>query len=257
MTELKPPDYLSPSSISTFQQCPLRFKLSRIDKMEELPTEATLLGNFVHDVLELLYKVPAEDRSLGVAKSLSTTVWNEYGWEEKVQPFLKSYNMNTFRWNAWWCIENLFGMEDPRLVNPNGVEHELNGKIAGVQMRGFIDRWSVNNDNEIVISDYKTGKSPAPRFAGSKFFQLTGYAHLLAQEKQQPVGYLELLFLKEGVRLDKHPTPSDFSQVEEVVVAVKQNIDTLCAGGEWEAVPTRLCDWCSYKKTICSYWSDK
>jgi len=257
MNELTPPEYLSPSSISTFQQCPLRFKLSRIDKIEELPTEATLLGNFVHDVLELFYKVPAEDRSMGVARSLSTTVWNEFGWGEKVKPFLNGYTLNTFRWNAWWCIENLFGMENPKELEPSGVEHELNGEIAGVNMRGFIDRWSINEHDEIIISDYKTGKSPAKRFADSKFFQLTVYAHLLRQEKQMPVGYLELLFLKEGVRLEKHPAPADFSEVEDVIVNVKTKIDRLCDGGEWEAVPTRLCDWCSYKKTICTYWSNK
>lgn len=257
MSEIEPPEYLSPSSISTFEQCPLRFKLSRIDKVPELPTEATLLGNFVHDVLELLYNLPAEERNLGVARSLSTTVWNNFGWEERITPFLKTYTLNKFRWNAWWCIENLFLLEEPAQVQPSGIEYELNGYIGGVKMRGFIDRWSLNEDNEIIISDYKTGKAPAPRFTASKFFQLTVYAHLLSNEKQLPTGKMELLFLKDNVRLEKFPSAIDLAAVEEVVVEVKKGIDKRCVSGEWETIPARLCDWCSYKQTICPYWSKK
>ena len=45
-----PPPHLSPSSMGTFEQCPLKFKYSKIDMLKDDPTEATLMGNFVHDV---------------------------------------------------------------------------------------------------------------------------------------------------------------------------------------------------------------
>ena len=46
------PEYLSPSSIGLFRDCPQKFKLSYIDKIKEPPTWPLHLGSFVHEVLE-------------------------------------------------------------------------------------------------------------------------------------------------------------------------------------------------------------
>ena len=253
---LQAPEYLSPSSIGTFRQCPLQFKLSRIDKIEQLPTEETLLGNFVHDVLEVFYSVSPEDRTIGTVKALSATIWNEYGWQEKVEPYLKKMSLNSFRWNAWWCIENLFRIEDPLQTFPSGIEDEVIGEISGVKMRGFIDRWA-DNGEEISISDYKTGKTPQAKYSKPKFFQLVVYAHLLGAMKNKPVTNLNLLYLKDGTHLQMSPTQEEMEEVAVTVRSVKDDIDARCISGQWEAVPSILCDWCSYKKTICTYWNKK
>ncbi len=252
----KLPEYLSPSSVGTYRQCPLKYKLSRIDKIAEPPTQETLMGNFVHEVLENLYAFEQSERTVALAKSIATNLWASGQWEEAVRPYLKNLSLNEFRWNSWWCIENAFIIENPQSFTPDGIESELNGKIGGVQMRGFIDRWLIDGDT-ITISDYKTGKTPSPKYMGDKFFQLTIYSLLLGQVVTDKSFKLELLYLKDAVKKTHVPTEHDFTETEVTITTVKKEIDTSYESGNWEAIPSRLCDWCSYKRTVCTYWNKK
>lgn len=253
---LTPPPYLSPSSISTYQQCPLKFKFSRIDKLEDPPTEATLRGNYVHSVFEELYKAPKEERTLEYARTLARDFW----WNQYCEPVAKilptEKEMRLFRWSSWWCIENLFEMESPDSVSFDGLEYELNSTIAGVQIKGFIDRWKIGEDGGIHVGDYKTGKTPGPRYREDKFFQLLIYAHVLQSTLEKNVTTLELLYVKDSVRLSRQVTDGDFQNVENVVTGVKRQVDESCSSGVFATKRSRLCDWCSYK-SICPEWSRK
>jgi len=254
-TALTPPPYLSPSSISTFQQCPLKYKLSRIDGMSEPPTEATLRGNFVHSVLEELYKLPANQRSIGIARQLAKDIWEDE-YLEKVLPYVHGHNaLRQFRWTSWWCIENLFEMEDPSKIEFDGLETEIDDKISGVSVKGFIDRWHKGEDG-IVVGDYKTGKTPSARFVDDKYFQLSLYACALEQKFQTVVDRIELLYIKDAVLLAKKITDEDRKLVAATLVSVRSAIDERCKLGEFEAKTSRLCDWCSFKP-ICPAWGNQ
>lgn len=246
------PLYLSPSSISTFQQCPLKYKYSRIDGLTEPPTEATLRGNYVHSVLEDLYGLSPEERTLDTARELAKEWW-EKEYEEKTLPYVRGEkDRRMFRWTSWWCIENLFSMENPAELHFDGLETELNDDIDGVVIKGFIDRWR-KTENGIIVGDYKTGKAPAPRFQQDKYFQLFLYAFVLEKQLQETVEEVELLFIKDSVRLAKKMEDADRQQVRETVVEVRRNIDERCASGVFEPIKHRLCDWCSFKQ-ICPIW---
>lgn len=253
MSELVPPPYLSPSSISTFQQCPLKYKLSRIDGLSEPPTEATLRGNYVHSVLEDLYGLPKEQRTLDTARQLARDWW-EKEYEEKTSPYVRGdKDRRMFRWTSWWCIENLFSMENPQEVEFDGLETELNDDIDGVAIKGFIDRWRKSTDG-IIVGDYKTGKAPAVRFQADKYFQLMLYAVVLEKQLQETVTEVELLFIKDSVRLAKKVEDADREEVRHTVVTVRKEIDDRCAVGVFEPIKHKLCDWCSFKQ-ICPIWS--
>ena len=251
---LIPPPHLSASSISTFQQCPLRYKYSRIDELPEPPSEASLMGNFVHDILEGLYRQESSTRTLGTARMLAASLWNDY--EERAMKVAKTPEaIRRFRWNSWWCVEKLFSMEDPTQREFDGLEHEINHEINGVRVKGFIDRWHLHNDG-IVIGDYKTGKTPKPHYAGDKFFQLLLYGVVLHEQLGKPIESVELLYIKDGERLHKSPTAEDMQSVYDTVVEIRTGIDERCATGDFEYKPSRLCDWCSFK-SICPYWRKK
>ena len=252
---LVPPPHLSASSISTFQQCPLRYKYSRIDELPEPPTEASLMGNFVHDVLEALYRESNSDRTTSTARMLAAKVWQDYEGRASSLLHNSADAIRRFRWNSWWCIEKLFSMEDPTACEFDGLEHEINHSVNGVLIKGFIDRWHLDND-EIVIGDYKTGKTPKPHYAGDKFFQLLLYGVVLKEQLNKEIKSLELLYIKDGERLIKTPTADDMDNVYETVLAIRTGIDERCTSGEFEYKPSRLCDWCSFK-AICPYWRKK
>lgn len=257
---LTPPEYLSPSSISTWQQCPLKFKYGRIDKLVDPPTEATVLGNFVHDVLEALLRLPAVERNETSARNLLRQVWQtEY--EEKVEGVLSSTVspkrmekvIHEFRWKAWWCIENYFVMENPSVQAFDGLEDYVTGSIGQVPMRGYIDRWH-RGDDGIVIGDYKTGKTPKPQWQGDKFQQLSIYALLLEQIHNESVASLELLYLKDGVRLTQPVEKPTLTAVAESIETVYDELLTACETGEFITKKSHLCGWCAYKP-FCPAWA--
>lgn len=251
--EIIPPPYVSPSSISTFQQCPLKYKYSRIDKLDEDPTEATLKGNFVHDILEEVYKLDAEQRTMANARRIARDLWDER-WGEQMCRWLPASALHSVRWSAWWCVENLWDLEDPSKIEPTGIEFDVEVRVSGVAVKGFIDRWGFNEDGTITVTDYKTGKTPRKQYQDDKYFQLFVYAVALQELGVGEVSHIELLFLKDGQRLKKKSSPNDIQQTIDTLVEVRQAIETSCQTGHFDTRPSRLCDWCSFK-SICPYWS--
>jgi putative RecB family exonuclease len=153
----KIPAYMSPSSIGTFNQCPMRYKYAKLDKIPEPSTEAQVLGSFVHEVLEDLFRLPSEERTEPASRKLAKDLWDKK-WADEFFDLNERCDDNEFRWKAWWCIENYFLMEDPTSFDAGGIEAKMNGDILGVPIYGIIDRWTLEND-KIVISDYlKSGQ---------------------------------------------------------------------------------------------------
>lgn len=253
MTQL--PEYLSASSISTFQQCPLKYKLSRVDKVQEPPTRETLMGNFVHEVMEVFYEPNSTyERNVVSAKQISALVWENGDWHSRVVGYLRDMNMHKFRWNAWWCIENIFKLEDPKTVDIKGIELELNVLIGGVKIKGFIDRLATI-DNHDKISDYKTGKTPRDIYLADKWFQLILYYLGVSQSRELKNPVLELLYLKDGQRKEIVPTDDMCAETTETVVSVHGSIKACNEANKWEAVPGKLCDWCFFKYNGCTYYT--
>jgi putative RecB family exonuclease len=246
------PPYLSPSSMSTFRQCPQKFKFNKIDGVPDLPSEATLLGNFVHEILEDFYALPGEERTITTVKSLASTVWFRSDWENRVKGFVRPEDLRRFRWSAWWCVENLWKIEDPQNIIPRGIETELNGPLGKATVKGFIDRYEVVDDGKICISDYKTGKTPKKNYVDDKFIQLRIYAALLSKEVEN-ITQLQLLYLKDGVNFTYQLTQESNEAIIKYVTETYEMVEEACKTGTFSFNKTRLCDWCAYK-SICPGW---
>jgi len=257
--ELIPPEYLSPSSIGTFQQCPLRYKYTRIDKMIDPPTEATSMGNFVHETLEHLHQDDPDARTEKRAGEIMRMLWDSK-WGELVSEILHHDNeaLHKFRWKSYWCVENYFKLENPTEVILDGIEYAIEDSIdigdTSVIVKGFVDRWEFCDDGSVKVSDYKTGKTPRPQWVDDKFQQLQIYAIFLQKQLGSPVKNLELLYLKDGTRYEKQITQGDLDETAETIVAVRKSIDLFCEQRKFPARKSKLCDWCA-QKSICPAWN--
>jgi len=251
---LKAPDYLSASSISTFHQCPLKYKYSRIDGIKEPATFATLVGTIVHEILEVFYKLHPDERTVQMARYLAGDIWAKFQDEAGQAVRNKQEEIRDMRWQIWFCLENVWRLEDPQTINFDGTETEFNRVIDGVMVKGIIDRWNIDKHGRVNISDYKTGKVPRRQWQGDKFDQLIIYGILTSDEFNKPIGNLDLLYLKEGVRLSCVPTEDDIQRVKQQIVTTRAMIDERCESGVFEAKPSTLCGWCHFK-TICPVWS--
>ena len=103
-----PPDYLSPSSIRLFLDCPQKFKLNRFDNIKEPPTWQTHLGTFVHEVLEHLYGLPHDERTVESVKTLAGQLWASQEWEAKIQALTEPLgSIKDFKVAAFQNMTNL------------------------------------------------------------------------------------------------------------------------------------------------------
>jgi len=246
-----PVPYLSPSSIATYRDCPQKFKLSRIDKIPQPPSWATHLGTFVHEVLEHLYQVEADERTHATLKSLAADRWSTSGWEAKVNALEEQPgSIGDFKRQSFTCMTNLWQLEDPRETELDGMEHEVTAEVEGVAMKGYIDRFVLGDDG-IVISDYKTGKVPNPRFTSDndKFFQLLAYAAMIEAADQEATSKVQLLYLGVPVSHELAVTPVNLSIAKGTIVETREGVDAALSSGEFPCNVTKLCDWCHYKTT--------
>jgi putative RecB family exonuclease len=247
---LSPPPHLSPSSINTFLQCPLKFKFGKIDGIMEPPTVHTLLGNFVHDILENLYQLPSDERNLDAARRLAREAWHD-----KYEFETKSIRIpgQEFRWKAWWCVENLWKIEEPSLQSFEGIESEVYGKVEGVTIKGFIDRFARLEDGSIVIEDYKTGKVPNLNYLDDKFFQLFIYAVMLQELNIGTASKITLIYLTAPKVLTWEVTEEKLNKTINTITSTKKQIDTFCEQGSFPAKTSGLCNFCFFKSS-CPAW---
>jgi putative RecB family exonuclease len=126
--------------------------------------------------------------------------------------------------------------------------------VSGVAMKGYIDRFIFSDDGTVVISDYKTGKIPNPKFKSEddKFFQLLCYALMLDASEQEITSRLELLYLTQKAKHDLAVTSEKLETARSVIVSTRSNIETACKSEDFYCNVTVLCNYCHYKKIgIC------
>ena len=71
---------------------------------------------------------------------------------------------------------------------------------------------------------------------------------------EHPIGSVELLYLKDGKKFLRQV---DEHQIESVHKLITETYDAIVSSFNedvWPAIPSKLCNWCFFKDTICEYW---
>jgi putative RecB family exonuclease len=159
-----------------------------------------------------------------------------------------------FKRAAFESITNLWTIEDPTETEIDGMEVEVIATVSGVAMKGYIDRFIFSEDGTVVISDYKTGKIPNPKYKSEddKFFQLLCYALMLDASEQETTSKLELLYLTQKAKHDLVVTQENLEKARSVIVNTRSEVEAACEREEFRCNVTVLCNYCHYQKIgIC------
>lgn len=213
------------------------------------------LGTFVHEVLENLYGLPHDERTIDSVKALAGQLWTSSEWEQKILALAEPVgSIKDFKVAAFNNMVNLWNLEEPAETDLDEMELQVDAEVEGVQLRGFIDRLTIDEEQSAIISDYKTGKVPNAQFKteDETFFQLLTYALMLEASDGVPTSKLELLYLSHSTKLELAATPVKLSIAKGTIVETKENLDKACSTGEFACNVTPLCNYCHYKKiNIC------
>lgn len=243
------PRALSPSRISSFKDCGLAFRYSTIDKLPESTSEPAVLGSVVHRALELLFcHAPANRTPEAAAHELEAAIAEYETGDEMSQLELDGAGMASFTSRAELAVERYFELEDPRTVEPIGLELKLEGEIAGVSVRGIIDRLDRRADGSLVVVDYKTGRPPGLISEQQRMLGVHIYASLVEQLVGRRPAEVALYYINQPVVIATEPSDQAMRGLEVKIGAMWNAIERACERGEFRPRPSGLCDWCSFQR---------
>ena len=240
-----PPPRLSPSGAGTFEQCPRRWRFRYVDRLPDPPGEAAIAGSFAHRVLELLMQREPAERTVDAAKLIARQEWPETEIADDFQAlgFDEAQSKN-FRWKAWLAIEGLWALEDPKSIDVVATEQDIETEIGGVPFRGIVDRLDQEGDG-LVVTDYKSGKAPSPRYRRGRLEQVLLYAAAVKESTGEMPVRARLLYLRQRpVGIDV--TAAELEGVTEKLIGTWASINTACSTDEFEPRTGPLCGWCPY-----------
>jgi len=146
-------------------------------------------------------------------------------------------------------IGNYFRMENPSFLEPAARESFVNARLpSGLAIRGIIDRVDRAPDGALRIVDYKTGKSPNPRFQEEALFQMRFYAAAVRLSRGVLPRRTQLIYLKDGRTLTYDPVPGDVAAIASELDSTWSAIEERLDSRRFEPRPSKLCDWCRFKE---------
>lgn len=260
---------LSPSRASDFNQCPLLFRYRTIDRIPTRPAEAAVRGTLVHQVLEDLFDAPRTERTIELAKELLAPAWQKVlkqnpdslyvvdpsavfvPGEASEQVTATQREIDQWANTAIPLLENYFEVEDPTRLEPAEREIWLETKsTTGTPLRGIVDRLDVAPDGRLRVVDYKSGKSPNPRFQEKALYQMRFYALMLLRSRGSLPARLQLVYLKSRDLLTSDPTVQEIEQFEQSVDELWSTITTAAKNRDFQPKESKLCDWCDFQ-SLC------
>ncbi|MDD5191787.1 MAG: PD-(D/E)XK nuclease family protein [Candidatus Nanoarchaeia archaeon] len=240
------------SRLSTFEQCPLKFRFRYIDKLEPDIKETIegFLGHKVHETLQWIYEEVAKGTILKLDEVLENYVngWNrDFNREIKiVKEELEAEHY--FNQGVKFLID-YFIKHSPFKDNTIATEKKVIinlDKEGKYQLQGYIDRLVHNKeDNIFEIHDYKTGGFLKTQEELDKDKQLALYS-IAIRELFENVNDVHLIwhFLAFNEKMVSKRTED---QLEELKKEIMRLIDKIESTKEFNPNPGVLCRWCEFR----------
>ena len=252
---LSPPPHLSPSSMGTFTSCPLAFRFSYLERLPEAPSAPASKGTLVHLALQhLLWRPPAE-RTLEVALTDLARATDELmAHAEFAELELTDEEWAQFHADAEVLLRKYFDIEDPADVRVLGLELRVAAQTSdGVWIRGIIDRLELDDDGELVVTDYKTGSAPSEGWEQRSMAGVHVYSLLCERMFGRRPARVQLLYLSTPEKIVTRSTDQSLRGVEVKSDAVMRAIRTACNRGDFRPRPSALCSFCSFREFCPSF----
>jgi putative RecB family exonuclease len=243
------PGRLSPSRIKDWAHCELRFYFGAIERWRTPPTGATTLGNIVHQALEDLYRLPPGERTRARAGELLEDAFTTVMASAEYDAIrADEATMANLRERAPAAVDGLYELEDPTRVDVDAADLErwAERDLYQAPIRGRIDR--TTRTPTWVVSDYKTGKVPAPRYVSGALGSMYTYAAVLAASDpgRRLPDTIELLYLLGPERISRPVVRDHLLGHARQLGETWQAITTAHAAGRYVARTGPLCGWCPF-----------
>ena len=243
----------SHSRLSTFEQCPFKFKLRYIDEIKpeiETTIEAHL-GSAVHDTLEWVYiqvtqknTVPTIDAVVTkYSESWQKTFTNNIRIVRRNMTYKDYFNKGIKFLTDYYLKHKPFNDGTLELEKSILIDLDPEGKY---KLRGFIDRLVKNTTTgEYEVHDYKTANRLPTQEKMDNDRQLALYSIAIKEHfKTQNNVSLIWHYLAHNTKIVSKRTNEQLQKLKEDTVSLIKQVE---ATTEFPTYISVLCDWCEYK----------
>lgn len=248
----------SHSQLSTFEECPQKYKFKYVDRLKagEEETAEAFVGSLVHDTFQKLY----DDLKYEKLNSLDELLeryfdrWRRQ-WNPAIRLVKEGLGEANYREYGVRCIRNYYQRHYPfsecaTLATEQHLVFPL-GSNPSYLLQGYADRIARRPDGVYEIHDYKTsGHLPGQAHADSDR-QLPLY-EIGVREMWRGVERVELIWHYVGFDsvLTSSRTPEQLERLASETVELITKIES-CR--KFPPVKSALCDWCEYRP-VCPVW---
>ena len=243
------PTSLSPSRVEAFTNCPLAFRFASIERLPEAPSVHATKGSLVHRALELLFTRPATERTpdaagvdldRAIAEFLVDPEFTLLGLDEGAAA--------AFFDDARSLVDAYFRVEDPTQVHDIGLELRLEAQVGDLTLRGIIDRLDLTADGELVVTDYKTGRTPGVHHEQSRLGGVHFYSFLCESVLGRRPAAIRLVYLRSGEVITATPTERSVRFITTRTAAVWKAVEKACLTDDFRPRQSSLCGSCSFQR---------
>jgi DNA helicase-2/ATP-dependent DNA helicase PcrA len=232
---------LSATLIESYETCPLQFKIGRLWNVPGEVAAQMQYGNVIHTLLRDYYESLRAGRPKGEAEMLQglRDSLAAAGMADAVQRELYEKE-GTKQLREFVRLQ-----QAAPPVEVIGTERGFEITLAGVRVKGRLDRIDRIAGNRVAIIDYKTGK-PRTEDHARKSLQLSIYA-LAAREKwAYEAERLVFYNLADNTEVASKRDPRQLAETCQRVAEVAAAI----AAGNFDPAPGFHCGWCAYR-SLC------
>jgi putative RecB family exonuclease len=232
----------------------MAFRFSSVEKIPEPPSIHATRGTIVHRALEILFGAPQTERTAGLATNALDQAFVDYAdHPDLVDLNLSPNDYATLQADCAKLLGSYLEMEDPQSIRDIGLELRLETVVDtpnlpdGLTLRGIIDRLELDHEGELVITDYKTGRTPGPRYQQSSLASMQFYALLCREVLGQTPAEVRLMYLKSKDVISATPTDQSLRHLLNRTTAVHAAVARACETGDFKPNAGPLCRSCSYQ----------
>ena len=227
---------LSYSAISSYQTCPLQYRLRYVDGRPALPSPALSFGNSLHKALEWFYSVPTPDPCpLPDLLDYLDQCWSSDGYsspEEEIKYFCQAKS----------ALEIYYRKYAGDFRVPAALEHRFKIDVGICELSGVIDRLDKDPEGGFEIIDYKTNRRLPPAWRLEKDLQLPIY-HIAAGRiwdiaPEKVTFHYLLMNHRHTLQVTPDRARRALEEIEDVVRSIEAE--------RFDPCENSLCPWCDF-----------
>lgn len=246
----------SHSRLSTYENCPLKYKYNYIDKIRlepEITGIEAFMGIRVHETLEKLYRdlnVSKENPLEGLLGYYDHS-W-EREWSENVRIVKEEYSAENYKDTGRKCVANYYNRYAPFDQSRTLLlERVIFIDLGGYRLRGFIDRLAEAEGGHYEIHDYKASQYLPVQKHFDEDRQLALY-QIGVKDRWDDVKDVDLIwhYLVFNKEIKSKRSEEGIERLKADTITLIQQIEAAEDEDNFQPRESALCKWCEYQP-IC------